>query len=246
MRVLVTRPDPANARLAAVLRMAGHQVDQCPALILRGLEPSAGALAAVQTADICVFVSAHAVRFAWRWLRLQLTPHCIHFAIGPATAAALGALGLVAQQPLESASAEQLLRLSRLHDVRGQRVVIVRGRGGLALLRDTLLERGAAVQLLEAYERVPLADADLRRNWGPPDCIAVSSGEGLQALIAAADSRAIPLRSVPILVPSKRVAALASELGVARVIVCAGAGDAAVVAALRQISRGQLSGKQAH
>ncbi len=239
MRVLVTRPDPADARLAAALRMAGYEVDQCPALILRGLEPSAIALTAVQAADMCVFVSVHAVRFAWPWLRTRRTPHCTHFAIGPATAAALSALGLFAEQPLESASAEQLLRLPRLQNVRGQRVLIVRGRGGLALLSDTLLDRGAEVQLFEAYERVPLADVDLRRNWGPPDCIAVSSGEGLQALIAAADSQAIPLRNVPTLVPSKRVAALAHELGIARVIVCAGAGDAAVVAALRQFSREQ-------
>ena len=246
MRVLVTRPEPADARLAAVLRAAGHDVDQCPALLLRGLEPSAIALAAAQSADMCVFVSVHAVRFAWPWLQPCLTASCTHFAIGPATAAALSALGLAAQLPLESASAEQLLCLPRLQHVRGQRALIVRGRGGLALLRDTLLARGAEVQLFEAYERVAMADVELRHNWAPPDCIVVSSGEGLQALLAAADSQAIPVRTVPILVPSNRVALLAHELGVARVIVCAGAGDAAVVTALRQFSREQVSGKQVH
>lgn len=246
MRVLVTRPNPANARLAEALRVAGFKVDECPALLLRSLGLPAAAIAAVQTADICVFVSAHAVRCAWPWLQPHLLPHCLHFAIGPATAAALSALGVFAAQPLEAASAEQLLRLPRLQNVRGQRVLIVRGRGGLALLRDTLLERGAEVQLLEAYERVPLAGVELRCNWGPPDCIAVSSGEGLQALLAAADAQALAVRAVPTLVPSTRVAALAHELGVARVIVCAGAGDAAVVAALRQFAHEQLSGKQVH
>ena len=153
-------------------------------------------------------------------------------------------MGVTAELPLESASAEQLLRLPHLQRVHGQRVLIVRGLGGLVLLADTLHERGAAVQLLEVYERVPLAAADLRGHWAPPDCIAVSSGGGLQALIAAADALAVPLRTLPVLVPSKRVAALALELGVARVIVCAGAGDAAVLAALRQLSGQLVSGKQ--
>ena len=244
MRVLVTRPQPANAQLATALRTAGYEVDQCPSLLLRGREPSAPALARVHTADICVFVSVHAVQCAWPWLQTRLPQHCRHFAIGPATAAALRAVGVTAEVPLESASAEQLLRLPQLQRVHGQRVLIVRGLGGLVLLADTLHERGAEVQLLEVYERVPLAAADLHSHWAPPDCIAVSSGEGLQALIAAADALAVPLRTLPVLVPSKRVAALALELGVARVIVCAGAGDAAVLAALRQLSGQLVSGKQ--
>ena len=236
MRVLVTRPQPADARLAAVLRRAGHEVDQCPALVLRGVEPSASAVAAIHAADMCVFVSVHAVRFAWPLLWARLPGGCRYFAVGPATAAALDALGLRDDQPPQAASAEQLLRLPGLREVRGLRVLVVRGRGGLPLLPDTLAARGAQVEVFEAYERLPLAKADLQLCWGPPDCIAVSSGEALLALMSAADALGLAARKVPMLVPSKRVAALGHEVGITRVIVCAGAGDAAVVAALEQLS----------
>lgn len=236
MRVLVTRVEPAATALAAVLRADGHAVDVCPALFIVPVPVPSATLAAARAADAWFFVSVPSVEIGWPLLGKAGEPGAapISYAVGPATAAALRARGVVAEQAPGSGSAEQLLTLPSLSSMHGRHCAIVRGQGGLATLPETLAARGAQVTLLEVYARQPLTAPALRAAWHAPDRVLAASGDAAQALVAAADAAGLgeALRSVPMLVPSERVAALARALGVMRVIVCDGADDSAVRAAL--------------
>ena len=248
MHVLVTRIEPAASRLAEALRGDGHRVDTCPALTIVPLDVPPAVLAAARQADAWLFVSVPSVELGWPLLAPAVAPAC--YAVGPATAAALRALGVVPELAPGSGAAEQLLTLSSLQHLHGRHLAVVRGRDGLDTLPTTLAARGARVTLLEPYAREPLSAAQLRAAWRAPDCVVASSGDGVRALQAAADtadtaevqeavsapaggeSLGAALRAARLLVPSARVAALARSLGFTQVIICDGADDAAVRAAL--------------
>ncbi len=243
MRVLVTRIEPAASRLAALLREDGHEVFTCPALAIVPQKPMSGELAAARMADAWLFASVPAVEIGWLALAPATPPPC--FAVGPATAAALRTRGVEPGLAPGSGAAEQLLTLPALEHLQGRHVAVIRGRGGLDALPAGLAARGARVTLLEVYTREPLSPAQLRAAWQAQECVVASSGDGVRALVAAAGHAhegapassgtmlADELRAATLLVPSARVAELAHALGFLRVIVCAGADDAAVRAALR-------------
>ncbi len=246
MHVLVTRIEPAATRLAAALRGDGHRVDTCPALTIVPVDVPPAVLAAARQADAWLFVSVPSVELGWPLLAPAVAPAC--YAVGPATAAALRAVGVVPELAPGSGAAEQLLTLPSLQQLHGRHLAVVRGRDGLDTLPATLAARGARVTLLEPYAREPLSAAQLRAAWHAPDCVVASSGDGVRALQAAADSVPVEdagswpvgggspgatLRATMLLVPSARVAALARSLGFTQVTICDGADDAAVRAALR-------------
>jgi uroporphyrinogen-III synthase len=76
---------------------------------------------------------------------------------GPATAEALAAAGIAgAQIPETTFDSEGLLALPELSDVRGKRVLILRGDGGREYLGDALRARRAHVDAVACYrERSP-------------------------------------------------------------------------------------------
>ena len=246
MHVLVTRIEPAASRLAEGLRADGHRVDTWPALTIAPLDVPPAVLAAARQADAWLFVSVPSVDLGWPLLAPTNAPTC--YAVGPATAAALRALGVAPELAPGSGAAEQLLTLPSLQHLHGRHLAVVRGRDGLDTLPTTLAARGARVTLLEPYARLPLSPAQLCAAWHAPQCVVASSGDGVRALKAAADgadeaghdestvaaaSLGAALRAAMLLVPSARVAALARSLGFTQVTTCDGADDAAVRAALR-------------
>lgn len=106
--------------------------------------------------DWVIFISRNAVRYGVQSC-LQLasaTPQWL--AVGASTAASLREClpeGCMVIQPVLQQSSEGLLALPELQQVQGQRILIVRGVGGKALLGETLSERGASVTYLEVYQR---------------------------------------------------------------------------------------------
>jgi uroporphyrinogen-III synthase len=74
-------------------------------------------------------------------------------AIGPATARALGARGIVADVVPAEAVSEGLLEA--LGDVGGRRVLIATAAGARDVLPDGLRERGAEVDVLHVYRTAP-------------------------------------------------------------------------------------------
>ena len=143
--------------------------------------------------------------------------------------------------PGERYDSETLLAMPELADMRGQRVLIVRGEGGRTLFAETLRARGAEVAFAEVYRRLrPDFDpAPLLTHWDDQVAlVTATSGEVLANLLEmlGPEGRA-PLLATPLVVVAERTATAARELGFARVAVAERAEDEAIVEALCALSR---------
>jgi uroporphyrinogen-III synthase len=161
--------------------------------------------------------------------------------VGRATARALRDQGLeVHATPGQVSNSEGLLAAPGFADVRGRRILILKGVGGRDTLRETLCRRGADVTLGEVYRRtiaVPNAGSldGLQRACATGlAVIAVTSVDVLDALLELAPETLVArLRDAPLLVPGERVAAAARERGWrAPLVVAPSAEDATMIDAL--------------
>jgi uroporphyrinogen-III synthase len=250
--VVVTRPAAQAGRFAALLHEAGATPLLLPALEIEPLTLDGDARARLGPDDYdwTVFTSANAVEFAS--LHLPRPGRTRVAAVGRGTARALAEHGIAVQAvPEKSADSEGLLALAPFAAVRGQRILILKGRGGRPLLANELSRRGAEVVCGDLYRRVAaVPDADaldaLRKACGHPrTVIAITSVDGLSALLGFAPDAGFPrLRDVQLLVPGQRVAAAARERGWrGPVLVAESAEDGAMFQAL--VAPGAASGRPA-
>jgi uroporphyrinogen-III synthase len=165
--------------------------------------------------------------------------------VGPGTARALAERGVTnCLAPSERFDSEALLALPELapEQVAGRRVAIFRGDGGRELLADTLRARGATVDCIACYRRLPPAGGaqTLLAAWrgGRLDAFTVSSSEALRYLLAMLDAEGrAHLQATPLFVPHARIAETARELGLTGLtglnkIILSGGADAGIMAAL--------------
>ncbi len=225
--VLVTRPASQAAALAQAIRAAGGAAFEFPALEIEAvpLDELSVPLARLAEADIAIFISPNAAQFGMDAIRAGGSlPDAVRvFAVGPGTARALQARGIVDVITPDGQDSEALLALPQLQDVAGKQVVIVRGVGGRALLADTLAARGAQVDFMECYRRLqPQADAaPLLARWrvGGIDAVTVTSAETLHNLAALLGEAGRPLlASTPLFASHEKIAEAARRFGIARVI----------------------------
>jgi uroporphyrinogen-III synthase len=252
LTVVVTRPARQAGPFVAMLRNAGADAILLPAIEIEPIELDAASRPALvpDNFDWTVYTSANAV--AWSLPQLPRPARTRVAAIGRATARALDEQGIrVDAVPQGASDSEGLLALGAFADLRGQRILIVKGAGGRTLLRDELARRGAELVLCEVYRRRPAATDPaaleaLRSAGGHARLIvAVTSGEVLGALLEAApDDRLPTLRDATLLVPGERVAASARSLGWrGPLVVAPSAEDGVMLAALaRQSGRAGPSG----
>lgn len=248
-RILVTRPAHQAEPWCALLRSAGALVDSIPMLAIEPID-SGAPLQAIkkQILDFdqiehAIFVSQNAVKYGFDWLddywpQLPMGPS--YYAIGAATARALRARGVDCASDGDTMDSEALLAMPELQQVSGQRVLIFRGSGGRTLIGETLAARGARVDYCELYRRILPATAtrQLAEYRALPDAIAVHSGETLANLTRCIDeSGQQPLRRIPLVCPSRRVAEQARELGFSMPYAAQNAGDEAMHAALEKALR---------
>jgi uroporphyrinogen-III synthase len=231
MKVWMSRSQPGAERQAADLRGAGHQVVVAPVLEIEatGAVPPSGPFHHI------VFLSEHAVHCGLPALlsRPDALAGAQVLAVGGGTAAVLQAQGVRAATPAEATS-EGLLALPQLARPIGERVLLVGGVGGRALLARTLTERGARVARFDCYRR--RAGAALDPAVLDCDVIVAASGDGLvrvAELWLAAGGRS----NVPVLVPSARVAARGVEVGLQSLHDCAGADSDAWLRGLERLQR---------
>lgn len=177
---LVLRPSPEGAELANALRRLGADALHFPTITIEALP----APPLPETApDLLVFISPNAVRHGGT--ALAAAPQATVAAIGQGTAAALQAAGRAPTVVPEAGyTSEALLAHPALERVHGRTAWIVRGRGGRALLGETLRARGARVQFVEVYARrparpAPTLSAHARRLLGadPPAWVVATSPE---------------------------------------------------------------------
>lgn len=246
--ILVTRPEEQAARLCALIEAAKGKPLLFPTVSIR---PSAHAGAAQERLrepwDILIFISRNAVNQALALLpggQLPPAPPAgpMIAAVGAATAAALKAAGrppdLIPSQHFDS---EGLLELPELTNVRGRRILIVRGEGGRPMLGDTLGQRQAEVVYAEVYKRgLPERDAsDQLPLWHEKlKLLTATSDEVLNNLHQLVPAAEHPwLRTLPLAVYSNRTAARAMELGFRTVAVAAESSDPALVEALCRLTQ---------
>ncbi|HKE49689.1 MAG TPA: uroporphyrinogen-III synthase [Rhodanobacteraceae bacterium] len=218
--VVVTRPAGTSSALVRRVQGLGGRALALPGVALRAADkPPSRPRAAF---DAWIFMSPAAVRFGADALpraRARLRT----YAIGEGTAHALARRGVSATIPVERADSEGLLALPELKRVRGQRIALVGAPGGRDLIAPALRRRGARVEAIHVYRRVPprltRRHFDALAEARDPLITLVSSGEALANLVALLPAPLLArLRAQILVVSSARLAALARSLAFAEIV----------------------------
>jgi uroporphyrinogen-III synthase len=238
--IVLTRPAPQSAALAAAIRDAGGEPLVFPALAIEPVDDAALAarIAQLDGYDGAIFISPNAAQQGLAAVRARRDwpARLATYALGPGTARALVEVGVSGVVQPDGQDSEALLALPALQHVAGQAWLIFRGVGGRELLAETLRARGARVDYAECYRRVrPDADATpLLARWsaGGVDAVVISSAETLHNLLAMlGESGAAWLRATPVFAPHEKIAAAARAAGMRQVVATAG-GDEGLLAGL--------------
>jgi uroporphyrinogen-III synthase len=230
--LVVTRPAGACAALVARARRLGAEALALPGLSLRMAADPAVARAletAAREADLWIFTSPAAVRFAFRLAPdLRIPPHTAAFGVGAGTRRALARVGVAALAPERRRDSEGLLALPQLAAMDGRRVALIGAPGGRDLIASTLRGRGAQVEPIYVHER--RAPRLTRRHFdalaaaSDPLVLLLSSAAALGNLIALLPPALLArLRGQMLVASSERLAAIAREHGFAQVSVAASA-----------------------
>lgn len=245
VNVLVTRPAHQADSLCEMLAAEGATPVHLPALEIVAACDDAAMAALARRLDqfsVAIFISANAVRWGLAALQAQgpWPAGLAIAAVGDATARALQNAGLkVTLAPARDFSTEGVLALPRFANVTGERILIVRGRGGRAALGEALRSRGAHVEYAQVYERrrpaARISERLTSADLAAIDVVIATSNEALENLAAMAEPDCAQwLRYKPLIVISPRAVQRAEELGFTAGVHCAShASDEAIVAALR-------------
>jgi uroporphyrinogen-III synthase len=246
--VIVTRPSASAAPLKRRIAALGGVALALPGVRVCATEDADAArtaLRAARQADIAIFISPNAVRYAFALLpKLRFARATRVGSVGSATARALVRRGVHdVVWPSARQDSEGLLALPQFARVSRRRVVLIGAPGGRDVLATTLRARGARVQSIQVYRRT--APRWNRRHLGalesaaPPLLTLLSSaevlahfGRGLPPLLFAR------LAAGECIVSSLRLAQAARGAGFMRVHIAASAAAddmlAAAEAALAQ------------
>lgn len=228
--ILVTRPaEQAEGLAAGILRSGGTPILFPTLAIMPPHDPKAlsHSIARLRDFDLIIFVSPTAVERAWPFILERHGDWPEGFliaAVGQGSVRALRGFGIrQILAPEKEADSEHLLAMPELQDVRGRRVLVVRGEGGRELLAETLRRRGAQVEYAECYRRArPDVDAaPLLRLWRQNGihAVTITSTEILANLVELLGAVGLELlRTTPVFVLHERIAESARALGIVTVI----------------------------
>jgi uroporphyrinogen-III synthase len=163
-RIVLTLPQPRAGALAALLRERGHEALECAFVQLQpliGRADEIGLRERLAGADRLIFVSPTAVEVLADALDDDWPAGPIPAVVGPGSLAALAErrgvpAGGVLVPPGPAFDAAALLALPALRAPLGERILVVRAQGGNQMIETELRQRGAEVQAIEAYRRLPL------------------------------------------------------------------------------------------
>ena len=253
LTVLITRPSNQVESLRRAIESGGAKVLSLPLIEIRALNDAQAIqdlkdkVLQLDCYQSLIFVSNNAVSFGGEvinnyWPQFPLKVDVI--AVGPTTAeAASERFACEVIQPTSGMTSEDILRLPQLQDVSEKKIGIVRGQGGRELLADTLRERGAIVDYLEAYSRTPIdytsADFCNKLLEAGVNVLTVSSGESLDRLTHLLVDNRKKLQQLNLLVPSQRVGRQAENAGYQQVHSASGADPLSFVSALGELGTNQ-------
>lgn len=211
--IVIARAEGRGESLRSALSAAGADVLLLPVIAIRALPAPALPDAAP---DWLIFTSSAAVTHGVPACRDRMTPKTRVAAIGRATARTLADAGLKVDAVPTREESEGLLALPEFAAMHGRNCWIVRGIGGRELLAGALAARGAAVALVEVYERgLPETDmGPLLARWrtGNVNAMVVASASALINLHAMLDDEGRRfLRETQLVAPTERMIKLAHE-----------------------------------
>ena len=161
-RVVVTRARAQASGLAATLRSLGAEVIELPAIRIEPrLETAAvrEAIADIHTYALVCLTSPNGVALLFDAMAAQgrdarALANATVAAIGPGTAAALAARGVLAEIVPERSVAESLVEALAAVEVEGRPVLVARASEARDVLPEALAERGAKLDVVALYETV--------------------------------------------------------------------------------------------
>ena len=197
-RVVVTRARAQAGELSAELVGLGAEVREFPTIEVRPAEdfgPLDGAILSLDSFDWLIFTSVNGVdafleRLRHHGLDIRAVPRETKVAaIGPATAGALGAVGLRVDVVPEEFRSEALIEAIRAGSLAGKRVLIPRAKVAREVLPERLREAGAEVVVPPAYETVPSSEGKevLARELeaGSIDCVTFTASSTVENFVGA-------------------------------------------------------------
>ena len=200
-RIIVTRDRRQSPLLAEPLEALGAETLFVPVIEVADAAEASSLEEAIQNLasyDWLIFTSVNGVRHfvealdrSDRDLRDLRAKLC---AIGPATRAAVEALHLRVDVMPEEYVAESLVEALAGEDLKGKRVLLPRAAVARDLVPVTLRERGAVVDVVEAYRTIIPADAAARAKEAlahKPDWITFTSSSTVKNLLAVTGREAL-------------------------------------------------------
>lgn len=253
LTVLLTRPSKQQQIMRQTIEALGGAVLSLPLIEIQPLEEPADIqdlkdkVRQLDNYQVLIFISNNAVSFGGEiinnyWPQFPVGIDVI--AVGPTTAEATRLqLGCEVIQPTTGMTSEDILQLPQLQNVAQKKIAIVRGQGGRELLAESLKQRGATVDYLEAYRRRPVnysrQDFCSKVQQARVNVLAVSSAESLHRLkVLLVDNKELG-EQLNLLVPSQRVAQQAKDAGFRKIHEAKGADPASFVAALGELNINQ-------
>ena len=185
-RIAITRAAEQAGALSDELTALGAEVIEVATIEIRdpmSWEPLDSAVRRLKEFDYVLLTSANGVRSLFRRLKAcgrdaRELKGMIIGAIGPATASELAGSGVSADIVPREYTAEGLLSALGDRDLHGKTVLIPRAKVARNVLPRVLAEKGAHVEVVEAYETVipKLPSGELQRLLSPaPDVITFTS-----------------------------------------------------------------------
>ncbi|MFT3755510.1 MAG: uroporphyrinogen-III synthase [Pseudoxanthomonas sp.] len=223
--VISLRPRGGHAALRAAVARHGGRVLALSPWRLRALDDATthSDLRAARACERILFTSPAAVRCAALLAPLQRRRGQTWLAVGEGTAAALLRAGIDTVTTPTRQDSEGLLALPTLQDLHDVNVGLVTAPGGRGLLAETLRQRGAVLHRADVYvrEALPLSPQALQclANLRAPYCLALSSGEALNQVLAQLPDKAkTRLLRASVVAASERLAEQARKAGFTRII----------------------------
>lgn len=240
-RIWVTRPKNQSAGLQTRLERAGATPILLPLLEIAPPHDPAPLLNALQQLanyNLAVFVSPSALEKVFEYLPQPWPSNLPVAVMGPGSAALAQELGILRLiQPASQFDSAGLLQEPALQHLAGQSIVLFRGDGGQEYLPQTLLARGAQLDCIRAYRRLPPAFDETRLTAelaSGCDGIIISSSEAAQHLFRlAGDKTRQQLQSQLYFAPHTRIVETLTGLGAISVRLTA-TGDAGIMASISQ------------
>jgi uroporphyrinogen-III synthase len=166
-----------------------------------------------------IFTSQASVDYSLELLKtLQRSkPQPAYYAVGQATVDRLADEGLTAGAGQDNGSESLLEAMLPLPSE--QRILLITGQGGRQLIDDVLKGNGHHLTRCEVYRRQSLVDTSLDRfvQEHSIDTVLITSAQALNALTQSLDRAT--REHLQLVVMSKRIADIASELDYARVVI---------------------------